>query len=354
MRLMCPPLLFLAFLFFSISFSTAETELTVLRGTSNIATQLLRESSDISQRSSRFSTTCSHPSCTRCDSCDFDNLKAELFQCKRAIDALKLKLSQNISPLEIARECSFEKCFPGQREKYCGVIKHQPGSDIVKELDSALRLRKAELASLKAKIAKIKAPHQRSGLLEYGRKMEEAREVMAKQRTDVLKARAYNAELEKYMESFEHRKVMHEVARYQSENSDLYEQLKFWEAQNQTLASVVRLSPGAVQKARDDLHAKMQEFEADAQLLDVMRRSSYTKEEQVKLVGELKTELRYRLDHARTVNAHAKREAVFIAKAGKEIYNLLENSMKKMKQGKVRVDCGATALSKSVHNELSS
>lgn len=335
----------LLLLSFVLSLTTARAETSVtpeLKGFSDLPIHLADESSRISE------SLCSSESCAKCDSCDYGKLKSELFYCKRAVDVLQMKLSLDVSPLDIARECSFEACYPGQRKLYCRVIEHDPKHDFAQELDEALRLRKTELAQLKARIKKLEQPR----VLAYGKKMDKAREAMALQRARVLKARSYNSELKKYLESFELRMVLQEVKRFQSENEELHEHLKFWETQNLTLFNAVRLSPRAVQDARDDLHARMLDYEADARLLEVIRNSSFTKEDQVKLVADLKIELRHQLDHTRTVNAHAKTEAIFIEKAGEEIYSLLASIMNKMQQGQVSVGCGETALSKSVQNEL--
>lgn len=339
-------LLLLVSFVFTVTTPRSEASIASLKGLNALPIHPANQSSRVSKNS------CSHESCIKCDSCDYGKVKSELFYCKRAVHTLQVKLSLEVNPLDIARECSFEKCYPGQRKQYCGVIEHDLKRDFNEELDEALRLRKAELAQLKASIKKLKEPHEE--VLEYGKKMEIARKGMTKQRAKVLQARSYNAELKKYMESFELRMVLQEVKRFQSENEDLYEHLKFWEAQNLTLFYAVRLSPRAVQEARDDLHARMLDYEADARLLEVIRNSSFTKEDQVKLVGDLKTELRHQLDHARTVNAHAKTEVIFIEKAGEEIYNLLANIMNKLQQGQVTVGCGETALSKSVQTELAS
>lgn len=297
-------------------------------------------------------TSCSDPSCAQCGTCDASRFKSEVFNCYRTVDALKLRLSENLSPLDIERECSFDACYPQQRQKYCDVLEHKPNADVLRELKSLLQAREKELASLKAQLEQKKRPYERNGLLAYGEKLEEARKVMAKQRADALKVRAYNAKLKKYLDSFKHKRAMYEVKRLRSESEELYGQKRFWDAQNQTLAHAVRLSAGAIKDARGDLHEKMLECEADAQLLKVMRSSTLAKEQQVQLVGALKAELRRRLDLAYTVNAHAKREAVFIEKARNEIYTLLQNVLTKLRQGRLQVECGGSALSSSVQNEL--
>lgn len=297
-------------------------------------------------------SSCSEPSCSVCDSCNPAALKSELFHCYQGVDALRFRLSENLSPLDIERECTFGLCYAVQRKRYCGLLDDATGGNVQDKLTKILVARKKELATLKAELQNKKAPYERNGLLRYGKSMEHARNVMAEQRADALQARAYNTKLKSYLESFEHRRATYEVERLGFQNEDLYGQKRFWDAQNQTLAHAVRLSAGAIKDARNDLHDKMLECETDTRLLTVLRQATLAKEEQVKVVGALKEELRRRLDLTHTTNAHAKREAVFIEGARQEIYKLLQSVLDRMRNGRLQVECGGRALSESVQNEL--
>lgn len=114
------------------------------------------------------------------------------------------------------------------------------------------------------------------------------------------------------------------------------------------LSRVVTLSPAAVRDARDKLRRRKEQYEADVELLKVVRRDGTTREDQVKVVSEMKEELQERLDHMRSVNAHARAEIQFIEKAREEVVGLLTGILDTVRQRKSGVMCGGGVIGRLV------
>lgn len=104
--------------------------------------------------------------------------------------------------------------------------------------------------------------------------------------------------------------------------------------------------------ARDKLKHAMRQYEADAELLRVLREASGTTDEQVKVVTEMKLQLQRQVEWVETINAQARAQLGFIESARREVFELLKGVLDKVRQGKAKVRCGAGGVSDVVTEAL--
>lgn len=107
-----------------------------------------------------------------------------------------------------------------------------------------------------------------------------------------------------------------------------------------------------MQEARDNLKHALRRYEADAELLRVLKDASGTKEQQMKLVTEMKIQLQRQVEWLETVNSQARAQLRFIESARREVYELLKGVLDKVKQGKADVRCGQSGVSGVVTETL--
>lgn len=104
--------------------------------------------------------------------------------------------------------------------------------------------------------------------------------------------------------------------------------------------------------ARHKLEHAMRQYEADAELLRVLKKASGTKDEQMKVVTEMKLQLQRQIEWVETVNAQARAQLRFVESARREVFELLKGVLERVRQGKASVRCGAGGVSDVVTEAL--
>lgn len=172
--------------------------------------------------------------------------------------------------------------------------------------------------------------------------------------SNALRTRSHFHRQRDYMASLHYRHVRQHVSRLLFENGDLRARVDYWRRRNDTLSFAVRTSPLALRKARDTLYNEYKSYAADAQLIDLLKKVSLTKEEQAVFIIRLKERVRAQLDELKTFNAHIKSEHVFMEELGTEIFKMFNTMFRQMRSNRANVPCGSLALTDMVTNVIMS
>lgn len=246
----------------------------------------------------------------------------------------------------LSGECAFDTCYERMRKLDCGL--KLSGDSTAKMLQLAKRVWKlrARHKSTERRYLRTKAWVEKSSDYAYHQKLQKALRVIESERVRALKTRQYNHELKEYLNSLEFRKMQQDVRRLKLENKERRRQYAFWQDQNRTLAMSVRTSPLELKNAFGRLQDVKARYEADVELVAVLRASSLSKEAQMSLVTQLKENVQRELAVVQTTHAHARTELAFLRKAKKELHNLLTTAMKEVRANRVNVECGGAAVGK--------
>lgn len=249
--------------------------------------------------------------------------------------------------------CVTEPCVELNYQQACGLLRVDPSKDIIAQLDEAIKKKKSETAAMMEKKRKYVNERVKDEAMVpyYEKSLVKTAECKALFR-EALKNRAYYHKMSKYIQSLDYRRMIQEVTRLRFENEDLYRHLKFWKQQNETLFLAVRTSPRGLKDARDALRAEMLTYQADSTLISILRNSSLTKEDHVRLVVFLKEKVRHEIESIRDHKAHVRTEAAFIMEARREVYYLLRTIYSKMKMNRIDVKCGGDILGEMVSSTM--
>lgn len=248
---------------------------------------------------------------------------------------------------DIEAECKRQPCLQFLAPRACNIIPYSYDSDVLQEM-------KLEITRIKQQLQEVET--ERKEVMRRGLQDKQAVayyvQYVAQQRkcdqlfSKALEARARYLREKRRKDSVEYRAQQLEMRRLSSESENMRNHVRFWQYQNETLSEAARTSPLQLVKARNELLANLEAFKEDAELVDILRSSSVTKENQYSLLTTLKGQLREQVSTVRTTNAHVMYELSFIRAARKEIYRFLSSVLYRIGKGRLKVGCGGTALGK--------
>lgn len=290
-----------------------------------------------------------------CDKRLQGNYDKELRSCEQGVKAVQEYLAREKAGLQtggLEAECSFKACYQRMRGRSCGLSLRGSERDKLRQLNGMIRKKLGEWEQAKRGLERAKRGFEMSGEVRYHAMLERALGVMQAQRTMVLGKRQYNYDLKKYLDSAEYRKVKHEVSRMGLQNDELQRQWKFWLRQKRRLEMAVRTSPLELKRARDGLEDGMKQYEADVELVEVLKGARVGKEGRIALVQQIRLALEAELERTKTVVARARAEEVFMKKASRELYGLIGEVLRNVRMRKNKVECGTGEVGRQVGRML--